>query len=753
MRWNKKSPRVLMGVFCFVLITALLLGGCATGAPPEPTPPSTPAPAPAPALAPAPTPVPTPIIAPTPSPSAVPFSVAVSPEVATNPVKTQHTFTAVVKDAGSSPVENAEVHWILHQSPYTVGAIIEASNATKLDNAFAISRSDAEGKATLTITSTREGDTDLIVFAPDIVDATKHKVFAVKHWRDIFVDWPADAVNKVGTEHTLSIKVSKATTGAPLSKVDIRWTIVDDDPDIFFKGLSQALNSVSTTTDNNGISTVTIKQVVNATGENTIRIEILDKEGMVLFTHDVKKKWIAPTLNISKDGPSTAALAKDVEYAIKVSNDGEEQATSVKVVDEIPEGLTFVSSTPSGTLSGTTVTWNLGDLAANSSKDIAATFTAAKIGTWTNTVKVTCQEGITAEASATLTVTAAPILTITKDGPASATREEKVVYTIRVQNTGNIAATNTVVTDTIPAYLDYVSSSPSASLSGSTATWNLGNLAPAASRVITLTTTALSVGTCTNTAEANADNATKVDASVTTDIKAVAVKITKSGPSTIYLNLTGTFTINVKNTGGTQLTSVVVTDTLPANLTHQSSTPTGTAIGNTVRWSFSSLAVGESKDITLVCKANTTGAFINSVSVMSAEGATDTATASGNVIAEAGMTISITDTLDPVVVGSQTIYETVITNQGLITTHNVKLVVELPTNVSYVSATGPTSHSVVGKTVTFTAVSTVGGGQSKTFRVTVRADSAGDAVCSATMTYDEFGLPVKSEEGTTFYTP
>jgi len=206
MAFRSASNKLIPALTSILLIVSLLLTACSSlPAPPsEPEPTSAPVPIPVPIPAPnqATEPEPVLISAPVPQPS----SISVSPAEATNPVKLQHTLTATVKDSGGSPVEGAEVHWILNRFPGAVGDIVEASNQSKLDNLYSISHTDAEGKATLTITATREGDTDVTAFAPGITDAAKHKVFAVKHWADMMVDWPSDAVNKMGVEHAFSVR-------------------------------------------------------------------------------------------------------------------------------------------------------------------------------------------------------------------------------------------------------------------------------------------------------------------------------------------------------------------------------------------------------------------------------------------------------------------------------------------------------------------------------------------------------------------
>jgi len=688
-----------------------------------------------------------------------PAAVTLTPAEATNPIKTQHTLTATVIDATGDPVAGTEVEWILNRFPAAVGDIVQVSNGDKVDNFYAMSTTNSAGQATVTITATRPGDTDVTAFVPAITDATKHKAFAVKHWVDVDVDWPGDDVNKIGTDHPMTVMVFKATDGTPLAGIDITWTITDDNPNARFQGLSTAINTTASVTDAAGEATITLQQVIAVAGENTVHIEV-SQAGILLFQHDAVKKWLSPSLDISKTGPTTAEIGSTVTFTIAVTNDGDESANGVTVVDQIPNGLSYLDSTAAGVVAGKTVTWNLGNMAVGSISRITVTFTATQKGTWTNRATATSTEGALATATADIQVTGEAILDITKTGTASLEQGEQATYTITVTNNGVAPAANTVITDTIPVGLSYASSVPAGTVSGQTVTWNVGTLAVGASTTVTLTVNADTVGNFINAAVATATDTASVTDTADTEVLAPPpplvpdVSITKTGIATpLYINQNGDFTITVTNNGETELTNVVVTDTIPTVLTYVSASPAGTVAGKTVTWNVGTLAVGASRTLTLRCMGNALGNFTNTASVATAEGVSGMATAAGIVTAKSGVTMQITDTVDPLPIGNTTTYEITVTNQGLIAVHNAGLSVYLPDSVSYVTSTGPSAATVVGRTVTFAPLVSFNTGITVTFTVTVTGVAPGDVLCRATLTYDEFDLPIASEEGTTIYTP
>ena len=100
-------------------------------------------------------------------------SVTISPSEAYNPIRTQHTLVAVVKDKDGGLVSGATVEWILNRAPGAVGDIVsmDGGSPKKIDNTYGTVKTDKNGEAKLTITSAREGITDVTAYVPDIKDA------------------------------------------------------------------------------------------------------------------------------------------------------------------------------------------------------------------------------------------------------------------------------------------------------------------------------------------------------------------------------------------------------------------------------------------------------------------------------------------------------------------------------------------------------------------------------------------------------
>lgn len=179
----------------------------------------------------------------------------------------------------------------------------------------------------------------------------------------------------------------------------------------------------------------------------------------------------SPALFVTLDGPATADAGDPIVYTLTVTNTGNAAATGLTVRNWVPAGATYVSG---GSHAGGVVSWNIANLGAGSSSSVQYTVTANQ--TISNTRFGVTSNQVNANGSgAIVTVITAPILSISKTGPASATPGELITYTLTVNNSGNGFANNLTISDTVPAGATYISGG---SHSGGVVTWTASQLAP-----------------------------------------------------------------------------------------------------------------------------------------------------------------------------------------------------------------------------------------------------------------------------------
>lgn len=118
---------------------------------------------------------------------------------------------------------------------------------------------------------------------------------------------------------------------------------------------------------------------------------------------------VLPDISISKIGPAEIVQGNGATYTITIGFE-DAVAKNVIVTDTLPNDMSFDSSSDGGVYDDTTrqVTWNLGDIDPGTTTEITLTLTGDVAGERTNTVSVTCDEGMYAEAEADTLVTAPP---------------------------------------------------------------------------------------------------------------------------------------------------------------------------------------------------------------------------------------------------------------------------------------------------------------------------------------------------------
>lgn len=209
-----------------------------------------------------------------------------------------------------------------------------------------------------------------------------------------------------------------------------------------------------------------------------------------------------PDLEITKTVDTPNAVEGDqVTFTLTVTNPGEFIASGIKVTDQLPNGLTFVSaSATQGTYNSFNGIWNIGTIddgdTTSVSLDIIASVNSGTLGsTILNTASITSLNETDPELgnnSASAGVTVVPEsadieLSISVDDN-TALEGQLLTFTITATNNGPKPATGLTVIDQIPSGLIYVNSTTTlGSYSTSTGIWTIGNLNNGESAIFTLT--------------------------------------------------------------------------------------------------------------------------------------------------------------------------------------------------------------------------------------------------------------------------
>jgi uncharacterized repeat protein (TIGR01451 family) len=338
------------------------------------------------------------------------------------------------------------------------------------------------------------------------------------------------------------------------------------------------------------------------------------------------------------------------------------------------------------------------------------------------------------------TVVGKPMLAIDKSGPESAQIGADVSYSVVVANKGSSIAKNVVVTDEVPAGMTHASGQK-------TLSWNLGDMAPGATRTIPVVLRASQTGKWCNNAIAASSNAGKVSDDACTTVVKPGIRIAKTGDKEQFIGRTAKYEVEVENIGDTTLTGVTVTDTAPSPTTIV--TADGAVIrGNTATWTVGTLAPKEKKTFPVVLSSKIAGNYCNGAAVATAQGLRDSAQSCTLWKGIAAILLEVVDDPDPVPVGTSTLYTIRVTNQGNADLHNISTLAEYENEVVPVSTQ---QGKVEGQKVTFPVVPVLAPKASFTYTITVRGAKAADTRNKITIKCDETSRPVVEEESTTVY--
>jgi uncharacterized repeat protein (TIGR01451 family) len=418
------------------------------------------------------------------------------------------------------------------------------------------------------------------------------------------------------------------------------------------------------------------------------------------------------SVNVAK--PAQIKLEKSVDrsevkpgdtanFTIKVTNIGGSSATGIQLTDVLPAGLNGENLNSSV------------DLGAGESKSftIPALVTATKSGTIINSAQTLWNgEQLTASASLNVIVPAiVPVIVAPNPDPAklelSKTVDRQNVqtgdivnFTITVKNTGGSSALGIKLEDILPAGLSGENLGSSFNLdAGKSVSFNL------AAKV-----TATTSGTIINTAVLNWNN-TRLTADASVKIS-IPEPVMTPDPAKLELTKTVnrdvvkpgqavTFTITVKNSGGSNASDIKLEDILPAGLS-----------GENLDSSFD-LKVNERKVFRVNAKvsANAEGKITNTA-VVNWNNQRLTADASVNVVLAAISVIpaklEITKTVDreQVQPGEIATFTIAVTNTGRSTAEAVKLEDFLPEGLSGKNLNASFDLQA-GETKTFTLPTTI----------------------------------------------
>ncbi len=322
-------------------------------------------------------------------------------------------------------------------------------------------------------------------------------------------------------------------------------------------------------------------------------------------------------LGIVKSGPDYEVYHGDTfSYTIEVTNYGPSTATSVTIVDTLPQEVDYVSDNYGCIYNSGSHTLNCNTLFLFPGTSTGYFEVIANDhGPTTNEVTISAAEfdppdGQLNTDTVSVFIHRKADLEITKTAPAQAYRGEELTYSLAVTNRGPSQARNVFVVDPLPADVKYISSWSDAGFcwesGGSVFCW-LGWQQSGEVTNINIVVIPEIEGDIVNEASVSSDDydpdlTNNMDqASSTTVLPASNLEITKVAPPKVNLIDTLFYTVEIVNNGPSIATGISLTDTLPLGVDYVSDSYgcNYTALSRQLTCKMSSLAPSDAVSMTI----------------------------------------------------------------------------------------------------------------------------------------------------------
>jgi uncharacterized repeat protein (TIGR01451 family) len=567
-------------------------------------------------------------------------------------------------------------------------------------------------------------------------------------------EWPADATNRVGTPHTFKVRAMRASDMTPYAGYKVTYKILSGPA----ASLSEGGQMATVTTGADGVASIVLNQSAPMVGTNEVEISIVRPAKKdececwpekLIVTGVARKNWIAADIGITKTAQPTAAVGENFPYDITVTNlSNDLEVRDVTVTDPLPDGVEYVSSTPAATVSGKTLTWNLGTLGPAASTHLMVTVKATKTGDWRNCAMVAAEAGSLKKDACANTVVTAAAIKIEKYAPAEVMTCDPIPYRIVVRNPGDAPANDVRVVDQLPAGITTAAGETRVEFPAFT-------LGAGESREFTIDCRAAAAGSYTNTVTVTSGSLSD-QASASTKVKACALTLLKKADRRDHkLGRPTTFTLTVGNTGDAEAQNVVVEDQIPAGMKFVSATDGGTVNGATVTWNVGNVAPGASRSVSLTLTSDGSGTYTNTATARAYCCKDASASDQVDYAGVAAILLEVVDSPDPIEVGGQTTYTIDVTNQGTADDTNIVIAATLAPQQKLVSvdtagAKG-VANSVAGQKVTFAPVPVLHAGERVTYKIVIEATAVGDVRFAVELNTEQLKTPVNETESTNQY--
>ncbi len=476
-------------------------------------------------------------------------------------------------------------------------------------------------------------------------------------------------------------------------------------------------------------------------------------------------------LSVALSSSSDSVLAgSDLTYTMVVENSGPDGADAVSATLPLPDGVTFVSAnTTVGTVSNSsgTITAAIGAMAPGAQTTIQVVVQPDDAGELTLTASVSSDAIQDPDPSNNSSTTAVDVEPASDLGVTISTSPEFVEsngvfeYVVTVTDAGPSDASNVLVEDTLPPGVEYEGASTSLGVTPTvldgvvSATFSTLKAGTQATLTIKVAATVAPGSTLTDLAavpdQPNDPNQANNTATLVTAVVGRSdLGVTASAPGAVYVGQGITYTLEVSNSGPDAEPSPVVTCPFPSDLSliSTSSTPGQPApvvSGGIFTAHLGPLLANSTLlfSLSVSPQAAAAGSLVTDFSIqgvnVDSNQSNNTAETSVTVTPAADLAVAITPAVFPPARQANWTYTVFVADLGPSPSTGVKVLVPLPANTQFVSATASQgSDPTTSDGVIEADLGDLAAGKSAAVTVEVEPTSLGALQLAASVSGTEF---------------
>jgi uncharacterized repeat protein (TIGR01451 family) len=458
-------------------------------------------------------------------------------------------------------------------------------------------------------------------------------------------------------------------------------------------------------------------------------------------THVARGERLSAYINtglveLEKIVPEKADLHE--EYPIELNLFALDEATDVVVSETLPEGASYLRSSPKAELVGRELIWSFDHMEEGDSEKLMIWVRPEREGKLTGfaTVRAVPLGSLT-------TFVGRADLELSITGPDFIQLGEEGNFQIVVKNKGNTLAKDVEIVDKLPAGLEHASGVRALS-------FNVGDLEPNETKTFAVPVVGTVRDRVCNVAIASSPNAGRVSDKACANIVKSVLDVVQLGTKEQYLGKAAEYEIIVTNPGDTDLSDVVIVDEIPSAVQIIEAAH-GVVTGNQAKWNLASLKAGEKHSFLLKLVSDEVGTFCNNIQVESAEGVRDTVKVCTVWKGHPALLVEVVDTDDPLLVGSTATYKIRIFNQGTGVDKNLRLSCTLSSELTPVDASGASQGVISDQRIVFAPYTDLSSKESIEYVITAKANEMGDARMRVSLSSETLRNPVIEEESTQVY--